>query len=108
MLGSLGNEERRAGMATEILRIEGELILARSEPTLEEAKHCFREAIALAQARGQKSLELRAATKLARVLASEGRRKEADAALAGVYGWFTEGFGTADLEYAKELLDALA
>ncbi len=95
-------------MATEFLRIEGELLLRRDPHSANEAKHRFLEAIDLARTRGEKSFELRAATSLARVLESEGRREEAHAALAGVYGWFTEGFDTADLKSAKVLLDALA
>jgi predicted ATPase len=51
---------------------------------------------------------LRAAASLARVLARQGRREEARDLLAPVYGWFTEGFDTADLKEAKALLDALA
>jgi predicted ATPase len=108
ILGSMGEDERGAGMATEVLRIEGELILGRDTHSADEAKHRFHAAIDLARARGEKSLELRAATRLARVLESEGRREEAHAALAGIYGWFTEGFDTADLKSAKALLDTLA
>jgi predicted ATPase len=55
-----------------------------------------------------KSLELRAAISFARLWADRGRRAEARDLLASVYGWFTEGFGTADLTEAKVLLDELA
>ena len=55
-----------------------------------------------------KSLELRAATSLARLWADEGKRAEARDLLAPLYGWFTEGFDTADLKDAKALLDALS
>jgi predicted ATPase len=95
-------------MATEILRIEGELLLKRGRLSVDDAKSRFNEAINLARDRGEKSLELRAATSLARVLGEQGRRVEAHAALSGVYAWFTEGFDTADLKMAKALLDALA
>jgi class 3 adenylate cyclase/tetratricopeptide (TPR) repeat protein len=108
LLGSITEAERHAALATEFLRLEGELILKRGRHSAEEAKRRFLEAINLARTRGEKSFELRAATSLARVLESEGRREEAHAALAGVYGWFTEGFDTADLKGAKALLDALA
>jgi adenylate cyclase len=108
ILGSMAAGERRAGMATEILRIEGELMLKNVQPSVDEAKHRFREAIDLARARAQKSLELRAAMSLARVLERESRHEEAHAALAGVCGWFTEGLDTADLRRAKTLLEALA
>ena len=91
-----------------MLRIEGELILKSTGPSAGEAERCFRDAIVLARAREGKSFELRAATSLARLLYGQGRRKEAHAALAGVYDWFTEGFDTADLKAAKELLQALS
>jgi len=55
-----------------------------------------------------KSLELRATTSLARLLASQDRRDEARAMLAEIYNWFTEGFDTADLIDAKTLLHELA
>ena len=55
-----------------------------------------------------KSLELRAATSLARLWGERGRRTEGHDLLAPVYGWFTEGFDTADLKEAQALLDQLA
>jgi predicted ATPase len=57
--------------------------------------------------KGAKSLQLRATTSLARLLAKQGRRDEARAMLAEIYGWFTEGFDTADLKDAKALLEDL-
>ena len=108
ILGSVTEAERHAALASEFLRLEGELILKRDKHSANEAKQRFSEAIALGHARGEKSYELRAAASLARVLESEGRREEAHAALASVYGWFTEGFDTADLKTARALLDALA
>jgi predicted ATPase len=54
-----------------------------------------------------KSLALRATTNLARLLAKQDRRDEVRAMLADIYGWFTEGFDTADLKHAKTLLDEL-
>ncbi len=56
---------------------------------------------------GAKSLELRATTSLARLLGKQGRRDEAHVMLAEIYGWFTEGFDTADLKEANALLDQL-
>ena len=56
----------------------------------------------------RRSYELRAATSLARLWGEQGRRAEARDLLAPVYGWFTEGFDTADLKEAKALLDQLA
>jgi predicted ATPase len=55
-----------------------------------------------------KSLELRAATSLARLWQRQGKRAAAHELLAPIYGWFTEGFDTVDLQDAKALLDALA
>ena len=72
------------------------------------AEACFRRAIDIAQAQSAKSLELRAAISLARLLAKQGQRRQAHDLLAPIYGWFTEGFATADLKEAKALLDELA
>ena len=52
-------------------------------------------------------LELRAAMSLARLWQRQGKRAAAGRMLAGVYGWFTEGFDTADRQEARTLLDAL-
>jgi predicted ATPase len=90
----------------EILRIRGELRLKQGESELAEAD--FREALALAQNMGAKAYELRATMSLARLLASKGRRDEAHSMLAEIYNWFTEGFDTADLKDAKELLAELS
>jgi hypothetical protein len=72
-----------------------------------DAERTFRAAFDLARQRAEQSLELRAATSLARVLAERGRREEAREALGGVYGRFTEGFETRDVRAARELLGAL-
>ena len=56
---------------------------------------------------GSKAYELRATTSLARLLAKQGKRAEARTMLAEIYGWFTEGFDTADLKDAKALLEEL-
>jgi len=67
----------------------------------------FREAIAVAQQMTAKTLELRATTSLARLLAKQGKHDEAHSMLAEIYSWFTEGLDTADLKDAKALLDEL-
>ena len=67
----------------------------------------FGEALRVARHQQAKSYELRAATSLARLWGEQGRRVEARELLAPVYGWFTEGFDTADLKEAKRLLDEL-
>ena len=69
---------------------------------------CFQHALAIARQQQAKALELRAATSLAGRWHQQGKGAEAYALLATVYGWFTEGFETADLQEAKALLEALA
>ncbi len=90
----------------EILKLRGELRLKQGRTELAEAD--FSEAIARAQKMGAKVWELSATMSLARLIARQGRRDEARTMLAEIYGWFTEGFGTADLKEAKALLDELS
>jgi predicted ATPase len=90
----------------ELHRLNGTVLLA--ENKLDEGQASFRQAIRIAQAQQAKSLELRAARDLARLWGEQHRRAEARDLLARVYGWFTEGFDTADLKDAKALLDELA
>jgi predicted ATPase len=101
----------------ELYRYKGELLLQTSVPRLEfspriphanEAEACFHQALDIARRQQAKSLELRTATSLARLWQQQGKRQPAHELLAPVYGWFTEGFDTADLQAAKALLDALA
>jgi tetratricopeptide (TPR) repeat protein len=73
-----------------------------------EAENSFRTSIEIACRQSAKSLELRATTSLARLLAKQGRRDEARAMLSEIYNWFTEGFDTTDLNDAKALLDELS
>jgi len=68
----------------------------------------LQRAIDTARSQQAKSLELRAATSLARLWAEQRERRKAQDLLAPIYGWFTEGFDTADLKDAKALLDELA
>ena len=72
-----------------------------------EAEECFWKAIEIARQQQAKSLELRAAVRLSRLWQHQGKRAEAHALLAPIYGWFTEGFDTADLQEAKALLEEL-
>jgi predicted ATPase len=75
---------------------------------LEEGQIALEEALRIARKRQAKAYELRAATSLARLWDERGRRAEARDLLAPLYGWFAEGFDTADLKDAKALLDELA
>jgi predicted ATPase len=92
----------------EIHRFKGVLLLQQNSNNQAEAENCFHQAIVVAQNQQTKSWELRAATSLARLWHQQGKRQEAHDLLAPVYGWFTEGFDTADLQEAQALLDALA
>jgi predicted ATPase len=91
----------------EIERVAGEALILMGAENAAEAEQCVRRAIAIATEQGAKSWELRATTSLARLLASQGRSDEAHTMLAEIYGWFTEGFDTADLKDAKALLEQL-
>ena len=73
-----------------------------------EAETCFYQALAVARRQQARSWELRAALSLSRLWQRQGKRAAAHALLAPVYGWFTEGFDTADLQEARALLEALA
>ena len=89
-------------------RLQGELLLARAPENPADAEACFRQAIAIARRQGAKSLELRAVMSLSRLYHRQGKQEEARPMLAEIYGWFTEGFDTADLREAKALLLAVS
>jgi predicted ATPase/DNA-binding winged helix-turn-helix (wHTH) protein len=92
----------------ELLRLRGELLLSRiASVNANPAEDLFRQALDLAHQQGALWWELRAATSLARLLLEQGRHAEAIACLRPVYDRFTEGFGTADLIAAKQLLDEM-
>ena len=87
---------------------KGELLLVQNPSDIAKAEQCFRTAIEIARRQSARMAELRATTSLARLLNEHGRRDEARTMLAEIYGWFTEGFDTADLKDAKALLDELS
>jgi predicted ATPase len=91
--------------AAELHRLKGDLLLLQSSDNQPEAESCFYQALDITRHQQAKSLELRAATSLARLWQQQDKRQEAYDLLAPVYGWFTEGFDTADLQEAKALLD---
>jgi predicted ATPase len=95
------------GWDAEIHRLRGELTARLPHPDPAKAEASFRTALAIAREQGTRGYEFRAATSLARLWREEGRRGEARDLLAPLYGWFTEGFETADLKEAKRLLDEL-
>ena len=107
----------------ELHRLRGELLLQSGAEELEagdlppdaglqrlyaEAEACLQHALDVSRRQQAKSLELRAAMSLSRLWQRQGQRAKAYALLAPVYGWFTEGFQTADLQEASILLEALA
>jgi predicted ATPase len=96
----------------ELYRLKGQLTLQSQvqglQSKVQEAKECFHKAIEIARQQQAKSLELRAATSLARLWQQQGKKKEAHEMLSEIYNWFTEGFDTKDLQEAKALLDELA
>ena len=91
--------------AAELNRHKGQLLLRQGR--FEAAEELYRKALSIAEAQEAKLWELRAAVSLARLWGEQGRRVEARDLLAPVYGWFNEGFDTADLKEAKALLDEL-
>jgi len=92
----------------ELYRLKGDLALAQSPGDHAQAEIWFRHALDLASQQQAKSIELRAAMSLSRLWQQQGKRNEARELLAPIYGWFTEGFDTADLQEAKVLLAGLA
>ena len=129
--GEVGQAEEGLGVLTEALnivnktgqhrheadlyRVRGELLVKSGEQSrqseiqrLSEAETCARQAIDVSRRQGAKSLELRAVMSLSRLWQKQGKRDEARQMLAEIYGWFTEGFDTADLKEAKALLEELS
>jgi predicted ATPase len=91
----------------ELHRLKGVLLLALSPADHAEAEICFHQALDIARRQQAKSLELRVTVSLSRLWQQQGKHTEARELLALVYGWFTEGFDTADLQDARGLLEEL-
>ena len=122
--GTLGQADAGVSLVTETLelvvqtgvrwyeaetyRIKGSLLLHQAVPDAAQAEACFQQALAIARHQEAKSWELRAATSLARLWQAQDKRQEAHDLLAPVYGWFTEGFDSADLQEAKALVEELS
>jgi adenylate cyclase len=97
----------------ELHRLRAELLLmkgddAEAETSLRRAEQGFQHAIEVARRQNAKSWELRATTSLAYLWQKQGKVDEARRVMVEIYGWFAEGFDTADLKEAKALLDELA
>ncbi len=104
--------------AAELYRLKGQLTLQKFQvssstfqvpsPQAEaEAEACFLKAIEIARHQNARSLELRAVMSLSRLWQQQGKTEQARKLLAEIYGWFTEGFDTKDLQEAKALLEEL-
>jgi len=100
----------------ELYRLKGELMLQQSRVHTSqsafrnpqsEAEACFLKAIEIARQQETKSLELRAVMSLSRLWQWQGKQAQAQKMLAEIYGWFTEGFDTKDLQEARALLESL-
>ena len=92
----------------EFHRLKGELLLARDPAAAPDAEIAFGQALDLARRQRTKSWELRAALSLSRLWQRQGKREPAAGLLGGVFGWFTEGFDTANLREARLLLEELS
>jgi predicted ATPase len=91
-----------------VYRLQGEFLLRQPIPHVEQAEACFQQALDIARRQQAKSWALRASMSLARLWQQQGKRAAAHQLLAEIYGWFTEGFDTVDLQEAKALLEKLA
>ena len=94
-------------MLPEAWWLQGALLLQQDAVDGAQAESCFQQALAIARRQQAKSWELRAAMSLSRLWQQQGKRNAARGLLAPVYGWFTEGFDTADLQEAQALLEEL-
>jgi predicted ATPase len=92
----------------EFWRVQGELLVQQGHSHVQQAETCFSKALEVARGQQARSLELRAAMSLSRLWQRQGKGAEARQLLAEVYGWFTEGFDTADLQEAGALLEEWA
>jgi predicted ATPase len=124
LCGKCGNAEEGQAVLTEALkgvqetgccyfepelhRLKGELQLALAPRNATDVESCFRQAIASARCQQAKSLELRAVLSLSRLYRQQGKKEESRQILGEIYGWFREGFDTADLREAKALLQEIS
>ena len=104
----MADKNREGWCKAEIYRIKGEVLLTDPAGNQSEVESCFQQAIEVARNQQTKSLELRAAMSMGRLWQSQGKIEEAKILLSEIYGWFTEGFDTADLKEARALLEELS
>lgn len=100
--------ERDFFYKAELYRLRGQLLWRRAAADEAQVEACFQQALAIARRQQAKSLELRASTSLSQLWQRQRKVHTAHHLLAETYGWFTEGFHTADLQEAKALLTVLA
>jgi TOMM system kinase/cyclase fusion protein len=93
--------------AVEVYWLKGELLLRQAIPDEAQAETCLHQGLDIARHQQTKSWELRAALSLSRLWQRQGKHAEARQMLAEIYGWFTEGFDTVDLQEARALLEEL-
>jgi predicted ATPase len=105
---TLVEQQEEPWWEAEVCRLRGVLLLRQPGTSQAEAEAWLQRALDVARRQEAKSLELRAAMGLSRLWQQQGKRQVAHDLLAPIYGWFTEGFDTADLQEARALLDALA
>jgi predicted ATPase len=89
----------------ELYRLQGEVLLATNR---DGAEVCFRQSLAAARRQSARSLELRAAMSLSRLLGEQSNSQEARALLVNAYGWFSEGLETSDLKEARMILEGIS
>jgi hypothetical protein len=107
VIAEIGEPDRQERQRyAEALRIKGWLLSLKGDPG--GAERAYIASLDWARTQQAKSWELRTATNYAWLMRDQGKRTEAHDLLAPVYGWFTEGFGTKDLQDAKTLLVELA
>jgi predicted ATPase len=105
---AIANKNGERFYEAELHRLRGDLLLNLCVDNQAEAEACFRQALEVAHWQSAKSLELRAVMSLSRLWQKQGKREEARKMLSEIYGWFTEGFNTADLKEAKKLIEELS
>jgi predicted ATPase len=104
---TLVEQQEERWWEAEVCRLRGVVLLRQPGTPPAEAETWLQRALDVARRQEAKSLELRAAMSLSRLWQQQGKQAEARELLASVYGWFTEGFDTADLQEAKVLLEEL-